>query len=295
MLERWLKEEPPTRRELLQLTMLRQITNVDDQLIEWLGRELERNYVTPGELGLIFDDLGAPEVAEHLRKNKFPTQISVRNGDFGEAITAAWYRRVRRWCVPVLKLRYKHRPNQPVQGVDVIGFRLRTDPPVIAVPEVKTRTTKKLDIGVEAQMSLEKVLLDLPQAITFVVARLNDRGIALAARIAELLKRPYDLERHIVLVSDDDIWSEEIIDRLEPKVTQETSVSVMQIPALADLITKAYSAALTAVSRKASAGSSTSISPSRQAAMPAGTLSTSDRAAEDVSARAVGNGSDDDR
>jgi hypothetical protein len=45
---------------------------------------------------------------------------------------------MRRWCVPVLKLRYKQSPNQPVQGADVIAFQLRRDPPVVAVPEVKT-------------------------------------------------------------------------------------------------------------------------------------------------------------
>jgi hypothetical protein len=247
MLERWLKAGEPARQGLLELNVLAADSGVDeDQLMVWLGRELERNYVTPGELEAIFDDLGAPEVAEHLRRNKFPTQTSIRNGDFGEAVTAALYRRVRRWCVPVLKLRYKQRPNQPVQGVDVIGFRLREDPPVVAVPEVKTRTDRRLDVGVDAHESLEKVLVDLPQAITFVVARLNDRGIALASRVAQLLKTPYVVERHIVLVNDDTAWSDTITERLGSKVTAETSVTIMRIPKLADVITKAYNAAVKA-------------------------------------------------
>jgi hypothetical protein len=247
MLERWLKGGEPARQGLLELDVLAADAGIDeDELMVWLGRELERNYVTPGELETIFEDLGAPEVAEHLRRNKFPTQKSIRNGDFGEAVTAALYRRVRRWCVPVLKLRYKQRPNQPVQGVDVIGFRLREDPPVVAVPEVKTRTDRRLDVGVDAHESLEKVLVDLPQAITFVVARLNDRGIALATRVAQLLKTPYVVERHIVLVNDDTAWSDTIIERLGGKITNETSVTVIRIPSLADVITKAYDAAVKA-------------------------------------------------
>ncbi len=256
MLERWLKAGEPARRGLLELEVLDADELVDQgELMVWLGRELERNYVTPGELETIFDDLGAPEVAEHLRRNKFPTQKSIRNGDFGEAVTAALYRRVRRWCVPVLKLRYKQRPNQPVQGVDVIGFRLRLDPPVVAVPEVKTRTDRRLDVGVEAHESLEKVLADLPQAITFVVARLNDRGIGLAVRIAQLLKAPYVVERHIVLVNDEKAWSDTIVERLGAKVTEATSTTVLRIPKLSDLIRAAYDAAMEATPGGPSGGS----------------------------------------
>lgn len=141
MLQHWLKEGEPTSEGLLELHILEAVSDDDGEaLTQWLGREPHRNYVAPGELEAIFEDLGAPDVAEHLRRNKFPTTVAVRNGDFGEALTAALYRRVRRWCVPVLKLRYKQTPNQPVQGADVIAFRLRCDPPAVAVPEVKTRT-----------------------------------------------------------------------------------------------------------------------------------------------------------
>jgi hypothetical protein len=107
---------------------------------------------------------------------------------------------MRRWCEPVLKLRYKQSPNQPVQGTDVIAFRLSRDPPVVALPEVKTRTSRQFDVGVEAHKNLEKRLARMPESITFVVAMLASRGIAgLACRVAVLLKVPYAVERHIVL------------------------------------------------------------------------------------------------
>jgi hypothetical protein len=52
----------------------------------------------------------------------------------------------------------------------------------------------------------------MPESITFVVAMLASRGIAgLAARVAVLLKVPYTVERHIVLVNDHDRWSDDII------------------------------------------------------------------------------------
>ncbi|MFC9760025.1 hypothetical protein [Streptomyces sp. NPDC056921] len=106
----------------------------------------------------MFDDLGTPEVADYLRANKFPADIKVRHGDSGGIVTADLYRKVRRWCVPILKLRYKQTPNQAVQGTDVLAFRFRQTPQVIAVPEVKTRATRKRALGTEAYDSLEKVL-----------------------------------------------------------------------------------------------------------------------------------------
>jgi len=158
-------------------------------------------------------------------------------------LTGALFRRVRRWCVPILKLRYKQRPNQPVQGADVLGFRLCLDPPVVAVPEVKTRTTRRLDVGIDAEESLGKVLADLPSSITFVVARLLDRSNALADRIARLLRDGYAVERHIVLVHDEGAWSQQIIDRLQGSITARTQVTVIRVGDLDTVIKQAFTAA----------------------------------------------------
>lgn len=120
VLERWLIEDLMSARDesehLDVVTLVASETVGEDELIAYLGHELMRNYVSPGELGAVFEDLGVPAVAEHLKKNKFPADVSVRRGEFGEALTGALLRRVERWCVPVLKLRYKQRPDQPVQG-----------------------------------------------------------------------------------------------------------------------------------------------------------------------------------
>lgn len=245
MLQNWLKDGEPESQGLLEVRMVEAAEDAaDDALIQWLGHELQRNYLMPGELEAVFEDLGVPEVAEHLRRNKFPSRVEVRNGDFGEALAAALYRREWRWCVPVLKLRYKQRPDQAVQGADVIAFRLRRDPPVVAVPEVKTRTIRRLDVGIKANTSLEQILARVPENITFVVAMLSSRGVgALASRVALLLKAPYTLERHIVLVNDREQWSEEIITRLRDVTQAATSVAVVRIPGLAAMITDAYAAA----------------------------------------------------
>lgn len=242
MLEKWLADQGVERiSDVVDLQVLTENGDIDrDALTEYLGKEILRNYVVPGELEVVFVDLGVPEVANHLANHKFPSVVRVRNGDFGEAVTGALFRRVRRWCVPILKLRYKQRPNQPVQGADVLGFRLRSSPPVIAVPEVKTRTTRHLDLALDARVSLQQVLDDLPSSLQFVVARLLEQSNALAPRIARLLDDDFDIERHIVLIHDEERWDDRITTRYTDEEDQPTTLTVVRINDLSDVIVKAF-------------------------------------------------------
>ncbi|MFI7642972.1 hypothetical protein [Nonomuraea sp. NPDC049400] len=232
---------------------------------QWLGQDLLRNYVHPEERALLeqtFRDLGQTALADHLISHKFPSDVKVRSGDFGEALSGAWYRRARRWCVPLLKLRFKHRPNQPVQGVDFLAFRLREDPPVVATPEVKTRLSKQLNVGVEAVASLQGVLDDLPSSLHFAAARLLDRKIALGARLGALLVGPYRVERHIVLVQDDTGWDERIVERLAAQLTDPTEVSVIRLHDLRSMIGRAYTTAAAVAQARTGTDSAASSAPS---------------------------------
>jgi hypothetical protein len=254
MLEKWLADhELEHASEFLDVQVVTEVeTGVEeDALYGYLGRELLRNYVVPGELAAIFRDLGLPEVADHLARHKFPSAEWIRTGDFGEALAGALFRSVRRWCVPILKLRYKQRPNQPVQGADLLGFRLRLSPPVVAVPEVKTRTRKRLDVGLNASTSLGQVLEDLPSSVQFVVARLLEQGNALASNVARLLDDGYVVERHIVLVHDNDQWDDRITQRLAAAEDEPTQLTVVRLANLKDVVSNAFIAAGRAPGRMA--------------------------------------------
>jgi len=252
MLDKWLTEHDV--KHLSDHLDVREVTESerldDDALYGYLGHELLRNYVVPGELAAVFRDLGVPEVADHLVKHKFPTAEKIRTGDFGEALTGALYRNIR-WCVPILKLRYKQRPNQPVQGADFLAFRLRLSPPVVAVPEVKTRTSKRLNVAVDASKSLGQVLDELPSSVLFVVARLLEQRNALAGRIASLLDDGYAVERHIVLVHDDEEWDDRITERLADVEALPTKLTVLRLASLRDVVKKALIAAAAAPGRRA--------------------------------------------
>lgn len=250
MFGKWLEQQPVEQPEgELRYEALIESGRLDDEeLMDQLGRDMARNYLNPHELAPVFDDLGAPDVADYLRANKFPTDIKVRHGDFGEFVTAGLYRRMRRWCVPILKLRYKQTPNQALHGTDMLAFRFRQTPPVIAVPEVKTRATRKRDLGKEAYDSLEKVLDRLDESLHFALARCDARDKPFLVRhLAALLRCPEErvVERHMVFVHDAFVWKDDVVDVLAGLVTQRTELTVVKIRGLQDFIARAYQAAET--------------------------------------------------
>lgn len=250
MFGKWLEQQQVEQPEgELYYETLVESDDIDDkELMDRLGHDVARNYLNPNELAPVFDDLQAPEVANYLRTNKFPTSTTIRHGDFGEIVTAGLYRKVRRWCVPILKLRYKQRPEQAVQGTDVLAFRFRQEPPAVAVPEVKTRATRKLDLGTEAYDSLEKVLDRLDESLHFALARCIERNHPFLVRhLGSLLRRPQErvVERHMVFVHDAQVWKDDVVTRLAELVTQRTELTVVKINGLKDFVARVYQAAET--------------------------------------------------
>jgi hypothetical protein len=244
-IERWLRALPAD----VDGTLTREDVEADGsaerhQVLTALGRELRRNYISREELAIVLQGLGADRLADHLRQNKLPTKTSIRYGEFGEALSGALFRRVKRYCVPIMKLRYKQGRNQPTQLADILAFRLRADPLRVAVLEAKTRATRDLGIGAEAYTQLTTTVRDgLGQAITFVVARLAEANPALATRIAALLDGRRVIESHVVLVFDEARWDERVIERLRAAVNDDVATTVIRLPDLAALVHASYKAA----------------------------------------------------
>ena len=172
----------------------------------------------------------------------------VRTGEFGEALAGAMFRKLRRYCVPILKLRYKDRPGAPMQGPDLLAFRLSTTPPVIAVPEVKTQNAKRPEVGEKAAISLDGALESLDAGIEFVAVRLLEQGNALGTRVLRLLvDESKVIERHVVVIHEDTTWDDRIVGRLGGAVTETTEATMIRVRQLSERIAATYSAAARAV------------------------------------------------
>ncbi|MFE4059457.1 hypothetical protein ACFXP3_24740 [Streptomyces sp. NPDC059096] len=150
--------------------------------------------------------------------------------------------------MPILKLRYEQTSNQAVQGTDVPAFRFRQTPPVIAVPEVKTRATRKRALGTEAHDSLEKVLGRLDESLHFALFRCAERDHQLLVRhLAALLRRPEErvVERHMVFVHEALVRKDDVVALLADVVTQHTKLTVVKISGLQDFVARVHRAAET--------------------------------------------------
>ncbi len=218
----------------------------EDELVAALRHEVRRNYASPRELAAVLHDFGADRLATYVQDNKLPTEQIIRHGEFGEIVGGALFRRVKRYCIPVMKLRYKLGRNQPTHLADVLAFRLCVSPPVLAVLEVKTRTTRRLGIGEEAYKQLTGTIKDgLGQALTFTYAKLAETNPTLASRIAPLLDdgTARSVEPHVVIVHDDDTWRDGILARLARAATGPASATIIRVPALAGLVERVYAPA----------------------------------------------------
>jgi hypothetical protein len=274
VLEKWLRnEQRQAHSDVLEVRQVIADAEVEgDDLDAWLGHELMRNYFSPANRDLLvttLKDLGISQLADHVLANKLPDDQKVRVGEFGEALVGAVLRKLRHYTVPILKLRYKHRPNAPVQGADLMAFRLSKNPPIIAVPEVKTRTLRKrpdYDVGKEAHDSLASALSTLDASIEFVAARLADQGnTALAARVMALLtEMPKVIERHVFVVQEDSQWHDRVIDKLSEVVTEATEVTIIRMAKVKERIATTYEAAARAVhpDGRSSSAAATSETPS---------------------------------
>src|SRR4051794_40574864 len=134
MLEKWLRnEQQHAHSDVLHVRQVIADAEVEgDDLDAWLGHELMRNYFAPDNRAVLVEalkGLGLPGMADWALSNKFPTKDMVRSGEFGEALVGAVLRKLRRYTLPILKLRYKHTPDDPVKGADLLAFRLSTNPP----------------------------------------------------------------------------------------------------------------------------------------------------------------------
>jgi hypothetical protein len=250
MLDRWLRgQQHEAHSPMLGVNrMIADVTAEDTDLDEWLGHELMRNYFSPAKRKFLANqltELGVGELAERVQQTALPGKRMIRTGEFGEALAGAVFRKMRRYCVPILKLRFKQTPEAAVHGADLLAFRLNKKPPVIAVPEVKTRSTKNLDVGKEAHKSLNITLRTLDASLDFIVTQLVERGnAALGTRLFRLIANPDKvIERHVVVVHDDDAWDDRILDRLGEVVEDPTEATVILMKSLWDRITATYAAA----------------------------------------------------
>ena len=223
------------------------------EIRDLLAHEVLRNYV---ELRVLRDRakrIGMAKLAAHIDALVLPHAVPTRIGDFGEILAGLGLRKLQRYTLPILKLRYKTGPNALLQLIDIVAFKFvdGANAAIVAVVEVKTSTTRPdADLGSEAVRQLRDDLEErLPLSLHFIDCRLIEAGHEwLAGKIEEVLAAEAtarNVEERVVLVVDAAHWDDALLERIQQDglASEKLTATIYVIGDLRDLIDKTYEAA----------------------------------------------------
>ena len=169
-----------------------------DNIISWL----KTCYANPDDVNEAIQ-LQMFETEADFFRTKFPTDLNIKSGDFGEAI--AHYIMEKHpnlnFKVPVFKLRYKRNPNKSSFGSDIKGFKYKEEHGIDAIctGEIKSGITKKYTVIQDACFQLINEFA-------------RDKEIEQIARIAHDLQQGKNNEfKKLIRFFKDDSFSREFI------------------------------------------------------------------------------------
>ena len=162
---------------------------------------------------------GQEEVKERFIRARVGKQLSVKRGDFGEAVTVDYLRRAEGYHIPIQKLRYKISAEQTFPATDCIALRLANDAlEEVLFVESKLRTFRDLSVAVAGTRQLKQDAdSENPVILTFVARRLRDTNDPLATLFESyLFERTETLDSYLLmLLFQADRWDERILENLE--------------------------------------------------------------------------------
>lgn len=190
-----------------------------------------------------WDDVGA-----RFLQARVGTMLTVKRGDFGEALAAQFLKEVEQYSIPVAKLRFKIASNQTLPGTDCVAVKLSKGRLVeVCYVESKLRTTLDLAVAVAGVAQLKRDAdTTLPEIMTFIARRSNEAGDPIAASIEEyIFSRDIGLDSYKLIVFHEKVlWDERILQNVEDEAIQlkPLSIYVAKIDNIRTLSDNAFSA-----------------------------------------------------
>jgi hypothetical protein len=166
-----------------------------------------------------------------LEKAKIPNQLSVKRGDFGEAVSSATMSKLHEYRIPVSKLHFSITGNQTLPSTDVLaikedGKRITE----VCFVESKLRTTASKQTAVQGCQQLDNdQSMAVPHMVLFAANRLYEIGDPLSGKLLDYLESREDNNidtSSLNLYFEDSIWSEEVMENLEALKTKLPHLTV---------------------------------------------------------------------
>ncbi len=220
MIRNWLEAEPrPSSNYSFGITDINETTPPTPPTASELASLMREEYWGESYIAELAERYGMDNVKERLLEVRSGARLSVRRGDFGEALSAQFLSEIEGYAVPVKKLRYKATANQLLLGTDCIGIKMIDEEiSEICFIEAKLRTTFDVSVAVDGYKQLEKDYESVtPEILTFIARRLNDAGDPLAGAFESyIFSRNVDLDTFKLLIFHEHrTWNERILQNLE--------------------------------------------------------------------------------
>lgn len=232
-------------------------------LVQGSADHIVRCYMDPINLEKL---TGEGEKPGEVFARFLPTKAHIQSGDYGEILcSVAIAARDRPLKFPLYRWRLKQAPNSPVQGVDLVGYRMANDEPsaddLLVICEVKTRATRKnTAIALDALNGIRRdYATRLSEQLLYQDRHLREQNLIFDAdRIARFRyphRYTFSFRKRLVagLVHESRLWSDEYFDELPEEVTSEEGIeweiSLMCVGNLRRLFVDLRAAAIVAASR----------------------------------------------
>ncbi len=184
-----------------------------------LAEVLQDSYFGKEYLATVAARYGFRAVHEKLLQARSSTALKVKRGDFGEAITTEYLKRVEGFDIPVIKLRYKVTANQTLPGTDCLTLKVSNGTLVeVGYVESKLRTAVDVSVAVEGAKQLaQDASRAVPEILTFVSRQLRESRNPLTNLFESyLFDRNADLDVYILMILHESTkWNERILVNLE--------------------------------------------------------------------------------
>ena len=208
---------------------------------------LTESYWGEDYLADLADRYGYSKVRDKFLAVRVGTQLSVKRGDLGEAVTVSYLKSAESYHIPVQKLRHKVSPNQTLPGTDCVAFKLSNGVLTeVLFVESKLRTSLEYSVAVTGARQLKQDAdSENPVILTFVARRLKEAGDPLTELFESyLFERNTELDKYLLmLLHQAENWTERILENLEDaKIEVEPlNVYVAKIANLKELADGAFS------------------------------------------------------
>lgn len=244
------------------VTYAREAYRPDDQVIQYLAREIVLAHGVPGMIRaeyemLIADaeDVNLTILKEYVEEEVLPSKgrTGVRIGNFGEMLAARFLVEFEEFWLPIYKLRYREKIDWAPRLTDLCVIKVdNLSKPLVCYGEVKTNSTRcKPQLAVDAHDQLAKDdALENPEILHFICVWLYEKGLHEEAEFLSAIRLQrieYEKRHDVFLVHTCASWHQRVLDNLDAHELDgrlvDLSVKVILVEELREVIDKAYAGA----------------------------------------------------